>query len=297
MVKSQSTFKIFVAFVLNLGFSVFELIGGILTGSVAISSDAIHDFGDALSIGIAFLLEHKSQKSPDSHYTYGYLRYSVMGSLITTVILIIGSLFVIASAVWRIMHPVAVDYSGMILLAVIGVILNFAAVYFTREGKSLNQKSVNLHMLEDVLGWVVVLIGAILMRFTDISLIDPILSIGVALFILVSALRNFHAILDLFLEKAPHQLSLEQVQAELIKIPDVKSVHHIHLWSLDGNTNYATMHVVTNQPSPKLKTKIRAKLKHRDISHVTIEFESPSEFCAEKTCHPEASQTTHRHHH
>lgn len=297
MVKSQSTFKIFVAFVLNLGFSVFELIGGMLTGSVAISSDAIHDFGDALSIGIAFLLERKSQKSPDSHYTYGYLRYSVMGSLITTVILIIGSLFVIASAVWRIVHPVAVDYNGMILLAVIGVILNFAAVYFTREGKSLNQKSVNLHMLEDVLGWVVVLIGAILMCFTDISLIDPVLSIGVALFILVSALHNFHAILDLFLEKVPHQLSLEQVQTELIKIPDVKSVHHIHLWSLDGNTNYATMHVVTNQPSPKLKTKIRAKLKHRGISHVTIEFESPSEFCAEKTCHPEASQTTHRHHH
>lgn len=297
MTKSQSTLKIFVAFILNLGFSIFELIGGLLTNSVAISSDAIHDFGDALSIGIAFLLEKKSQKSPDDNYTYGYLRYSVMGGLITTLILIAGSCIVIAGAISRIMNPVEVNYDGMIILAIIGVVINFCAVYFTRDGESINQKSVNLHMLEDVLGWVVVLIGAILMRFTDISIIDPLLSIAVAIFILVSALQNFREILDLFLEKTPHGISPEKITAELLEIPDIKSIHHVHLWSMDGNTNYATMHVVTDRPSHELKTKIRSEMNHHNVSHVTIEFESGNEKCHEKSCHPEANSTAHSHHH
>lgn len=297
MTKSQSTIKIFVAFILNLGFSIFELIGGLLTNSVAISSDAIHDFGDALSIGIAFLLEKKSQKSPDDKYTYGYLRYSVMGGLITTLILIVGSCIVIAGAISRIFNPAEVDYNGMIILAIIGVVINFAAVYFTRDGESVNQKSVNLHMLEDVLGWVVVLIGAILMRFTDISIIDPLLSIAVAIFILISALRNFQEILDLFLEKTPHGISPTEIESELLKIADVKSIHHVHLWSMDGNTNYATMHVVTDHPSHELKTKIRTELNHHNVSHVTIEFEAGNEDCHEESCHPEPHTETHSHHH
>ena len=154
--------NILIAFLLNLAFSVMEFIGGIFTGSVAIISDSIHDIGDAASIGIAYFLERKSKKKPDEKYTYGYIRYSILGSLITTLILIIGSSFVIYNSVLRILNPVEINYDGMILFAVFGVIVNFLAATFTREGDSLNQKSVNLHMLEDVLGWVIVLIGAII---------------------------------------------------------------------------------------------------------------------------------------
>lgn len=297
MTTQKSTFKIFVAFLLNLGFSIFELIGGFLTNSIAISSDAIHDFGDALSIGIAFFLEKRSQHRPDSKYTYGYLRYSVIGSLITTLILIGGSVLVIAGAISRIVSPVTVNYDGMIILAIIGVIVNFTAVYFTRDGESLNQRAVSLHMLEDVLGWAVVLIGVILMHFTDINLIDPILSIGVALFILLSAFKNFREIFDLFLEKSPRGITPEDIEAALNKIPHIKSVHHIHLWSMDGNTNYATMHVVTNQPTQGLKSQIRAKLKQHHISHVTIEFESTDEKCSEEICCPSPTEHHHTHHH
>lgn len=293
----QSAGRILAAFLLNLGFSIFEFIGGTITGSVAISSDAVHDLGDAASIGVAFFLEKLSKKSPDDKYTYGYLRYSVLGGLITTVILLAGSAIVIYSSIMRIISPVEINYSGVIWLAIIGVVINFIAVYFTRDGHSVNQKSVNLHMLEDVLGWVVVLIGAIIMNFTNISLIDPILSIGVALFILISALKNFKEIFDLFLEKTPKDVSVAKLKKHILKVPDVDDVHHIHVWSLDGITNYATMHVVCQKHDQKIKTQIREELHEHGITHVTIELETPSEHCHDETCHVEVAPTSAHHHH
>jgi cobalt-zinc-cadmium efflux system protein len=174
----------------NLSFSIFEFIGGIFTGSVAILSDAIHDIGDAMSNGMSYFLEKKSKKQPDDIYTFGYARFSVIGSVITTLILLFGSAAVVYNAVIRIFNPVEINYNGMIAFAVIGALVNFFAAYFTREGDSLNQKAVNLHMLEDVLGWIVVLFGAIIMRFTDISIIDPLMSMGVAVFIFINAIKN-----------------------------------------------------------------------------------------------------------
>ena len=182
--------NILVAFILNITFSILEFVGGIFTGSIAIVSDAVHDMIDAISILISFVLEKISKKKANDNYTYGYIRYSVLGALITTVMLICGSVFVIYESVKRIINPVTINYNGMIVFAIFGVIINFLAAYFTREGDSLNQKSVNLHMLEDVLGWIVVLIGSILMKFTNISLIDSIMSILVALFILYGSIGN-----------------------------------------------------------------------------------------------------------
>ena len=169
--------NIFIAFILNLAFSIFEFAGGIFTGSVAIISDAIHDIGDATSIGVALFLEKKSKKQPDDRYTYGYGRYSVIGSVLTTLILLLGSVLVIYNAVLRMIRPVEINYDGMIMFAIVGVCVNLGAALLTRNGSSLNQKAVNLHMLEDVLGWIVVLIGAIVMRFTNFYLIDPLMSI------------------------------------------------------------------------------------------------------------------------
>ena len=196
-----SAARILTAFLLNLCFSVFELIGGIFTGSVAILSDALHDLGDAAGIGLSFFLERKSRKQPDATHTYGYARYSVLGGLITTVILLAGSCLVIYNAILRLLNPTPIHYNGMLIFAVVGVAVNLAAAIFTRHGESLNQKAVNLHMLEDVLGWIVVLIGALVMRFTDWVFIDPLMSIAVAIFILVHAVGTLREILNLFLEK------------------------------------------------------------------------------------------------
>ena len=289
--------NIFIAFILNLSFSIFEFIGGIFTNSVAIMSDSIHDMGDALSIGASYFLEKKSKKKPDENYTYGYIRYSLVGSTITTTILLVGSSLVIYNAILRIINPVEINYDGMIIFAIFGVIINFIAAYFTKEGDSLNQKSVNLHMLEDVLGWIVVLIGAIVMRFTDISYIDPILSILVALFILISALKNFKSIIDVFLEKTPKNVNIEELKKHLMNIENIVDVHHIHVWSMDGFKNYATIHVVVEDINKDIKDKAREELKEHGINHVTIEIESKGEECDDKQCKIDNSSEVDLHHH
>ena len=289
--------NILVAFILNVSFSIFELIGGIFTSSIAIISDAIHDFGDSISIGVSYFLEKKSKNKPDSKYTYGYARYSVLGALITNMVLIAGSSLVIYNAIMRIINPVSINYNGMIIFAIIGTIVNFIAAYFTKEGDSLNQQAVNLHMLEDVLGWVVVLVGAIIMKFTDISLIDPIMSIIVAIYIVTHAAKNFESILSLFLEKIPNNIDVEEIKEHLLKIEDVIDVHHIHIWSIDGYTNYATMHIVTNTKDTKIKDKIRKELKHHSIEHVTLELEKENETCFEINCNTKSKKVKHHHNH
>ena len=289
--------NILIAFILNFAFSIFEFVGGFFTGSVAIVSDAVHDIGDAASIGISYFLEKKSKKKPDEHYTYGYVRYSVIGSVITTLILLVGSALVIYNAILRIINPTPINYDGMIIFAIIGAAVNILAAFFTREGDSLNQKAVNLHMLEDVLGWIVVLVGAVIMRFTDISIIDPLMSIGVAVFIFVNAVKNLKEVIDLFLEKTPHGIEIDEICEHLIHIEGVQDVHHVHVWSMDGYNNYATLHVVADGDAHEIKEAIREELAEHGIAHATLELESPNEHCHELTCNPTTHEGGHGHHH
>jgi len=294
----KSEKKILFAFVLNLIFSIIEFVGGIFTGSVAIISDAIHDLGDSISIGISYCLEKKSKKQPDDQYTYGYARYSVLGGMLTNFILLLGSAMVIYNAVHKIITPTEIHYNGMIILAVVGVCVNFCAAYFTRAGDSLNQKAVNLHMLEDVLGWLVVLVGATVMRFTDFALIDPLMSIGVAVFILVNAIKNLKQIIDLFLEKTPKGIHVDEIKEHLMEIEGVLDIHHIHIWSMDGQNNYATVHIVTNADPQEIKDQVRKELREHGVGHVTLELEAVGEHCHERTCHVEFSAPScHGHHH
>ena len=290
--------NILIAFILNFAFSIFEFLGGIYTGSISIMSDAIHDIGDATSIGLSFFLEKISKKQPDNNYTYGYMRYSVLGSTLTSLIILIGSLSVIFNGINRIIHPTNINYEGMIIFAIIGVCVNFCAAFFTREGNSLNQKAVNLHMLEDVLGWIVVLIGAIVIKFTNFILIDPIMSIGVAIFILINATKNIKEILNIFLEKTPLNIDIEEIKEHIKNIEKVIDVHHIHIWSIDGQNNYATMHVITNGNNQEIKHKIKEELSEHGICHATLEIESENECCHNKNCHIDfKGKSGHHHHH
>ena len=289
--------NILVAFLLNIIFSFFELIGGIFTGSIAILSDSLHDIGDALSIGVSYFLEKKSKKKPDDKYTYGYIRYSVIGSVITIIILIVGSILVIIESIKRFIHPIEINYNGMIIFAIFGVIVNMLATYFTREGDSLNQKSVNLHMIEDVLGWIVVLIGSILMRFTNILYIDSILSIIVALFILINSFKNLKEVVDIFLEKTPSSINLDEIKKHIKNIKGVEDVHHIHVRSMDGYNNFATMHVVVKEYNHKIKKEIKEELKEHGIGHSTIELELVNENCHDIDCVVDTIHVEHHHHH
>lgn len=276
--------NILIAFILNLIFSVAEFIGGALTGSIAIISDAVHDLGDAASIGISFYLERKSKRKPDETHSFGYARYSVIGGLITTLVLIFGSLAVILNALRKIMNPHEINYDGMIIFALVGIAVNLIATVVTRGGHSVNQKAVSLHMLEDVLGWVVMLIGAVVMRFSKFSAIDPIMSIGISLFILINALINLKDIFNIFLDKTPSGISVAQITECIKEIDGVSDVHHVHIRSIDGNFAVATMHVVTSSDAFKTKEEVRKILKENGIVHATIETEAENEPCEDKDC-------------
>lgn len=289
--------KILTAFLLNSAFSLFELAGGIFTGSIAILSDAVHDAGDAVSIGLSYFLERKSTKNPDESYTYGYRRYSVLGAAITDGILLVGSVAVIAKGIERIINPAEINSGGMIILAIFGFVMNILAAFFTRGGESLNQKAVNLHMLEDVLGWAVVLVGSVVIRLTGLYIIDPIMSIGVALFILINAVRGFRQIGQLFLEKTPEGIDIKEIKEHLLTIEGVKDIHHIHIRSLDGEVCYATLHAVVVGDTAKVKHSIKEELKEHGISHSTVETEAEGEECGERECVAEVSHSHNGHHH
>ena len=293
----KSDLKILVAFLMNFLFSIAEFIGGFFTHSVAISSDALHDLGDSLSIGIAYILEKISKRPANSKYTYGFIRFSVLGSLVQTAVLFSGSVIVIYSSILRIINPVEIDYTGMIVMAIFGVVINFAAMLFTHGGKSLNQKAVSLHMLEDVLGWIVVLIGAVIMKFTDITYIDPILSIGVALFSLSHAIHIFIDAMNILLMKAPDDINSDEVIEHLKEIDGVEDVHHLHIWTFDGFAHNVTVHIVTDGDLAAIKHAVRQELAEHGITHSTIEIERSDEHCDSHDCHPDTPHHDAHHHH
>lgn len=293
----KSKKKILAAFWINLFFSVFEFAGGIITGSIAVMSDAIHDFGDAFSIGVSFLLEGISEKKPDEKYTYGYYRYSVLGGVFQSVILLCGSLIVIYNGIGRLFSPEVIDYEKMIIIALVGFFVNFFAAYFTRGEDSINQKAVNLHMLEDVLGWGIVLLGAVVMKFTNFYILDSLMSIALAIFIMWGSIRNLKSVLDIFLEKTPAGIVVSEIKGLLLNIEGVQDIHHLHIWSMDGFRNSATLHAVTDDDFFSVKKKIKRVMKENGISHITVECESVLENCKDVDCENNESHIHHHHGH
>ena len=274
-----------VAFLLNIGFSILEAIGGFLTNSISIFTDSIHDLGDSISIGVSYLLEKQSNKDPNHKYTYGYLRYSLLGALITSIILLTGSVVVIYNAIPRIIHPEEINHDAMIIFAIFGVIINGYAAYRTSHGEKHNEKAINLHMLEDVFGWVAVLIGSIFIKIYNLTIIDPILSILITIYILFHVYKYIKEVFDIFMEKVPDNININDIKKNVEeKFEMIKNIHHIHVWSLDGVNNYMTLHVELNEDINKddlikLKQDIKKELNKTGINHVTLEFDYFGEKC------------------
>lgn len=263
--------KMLFAFLLNLCFSIFEFIGGLYTGSVSIMSDSVHDFGDALSIGFSFFMERISEKKPNNKYTYGYSRYSILGGLVTTTILLIGSIFIIMNAINKLVNPTAINSNGMLIVAIIGFVINFIAMKITHGHNSINQKAVNLHMLEDMLGWLIVLIGSIIIKFTDLSIIDPIMSICLSLFIIYNAIKNLKPIFDIFVLKVPNNIDVEDLRSEILLISGITKINKLNIWQLDEINTITTIDVSVNTTEP-IKEKIRSVLDKHGLTNSTIEI-------------------------
>ena len=272
------------AFFLNVSFTIIEFIGGWLTNSTAIMADAVHDLGDSLSIGLSWLLSRLSGRKADGVFTYGYHRFSLLGALINGVVLIAGSLWILSEAVPRLANPTMPHAVGMFWLAILGVVVNGYAAYKLSHGKTLNERVLNLHLLEDVLGWVAVLIVAIVLLFVDWPIIDPLLSIAFTLFILINVVRNIVTTVSLLMQATPDKALHDQVVSEMLSMEPVSGVHHLHLWSLDGEHHVLTAHLelsrsVDAREYLELKTEVEKRLSEHDFVHSTIEFEFPEELC------------------
>lgn len=286
-IHSNSSKNFRTVFLLNFGFTIFEIIGGILTNSISIISDALHDFGDSISLGLAWYLEKYSHKKSDNKFTYGYGRFSLLGALINAIVLIIGSTFVIANAIPRLIKPQATNAEGMILFAIVGVIVNGAAVFKLKNEDSMNARVMMLHLLEDVLGWIAILAVATTLLFWQTYILDAVLSIIITLYILYNVTINLKKTITLFLQATPENINIDFIDNKFKSIEKVISSHHTHVWSLDGANHILTTHLIVERSTTraeivKIKSKCKQLFEDLKMTHFTIEIELEDEVCLMK---------------
>ncbi len=276
--------RIAIAFFLNITFTIIEFVGGILTNSTAIMADAVHDLGDSLAIGFAWWMSKLSKKHANDHFTYGYQRFSLLSAIINGVVLMFGSMWILTEAIPRLFAPEMPHTEGMLGLAILGVLVNGYAAFKLSDGKTLNERMLNWHLLEDVLGWVAVLIVSIVLMFVEWPILDALLSVVFTLFILVNVVKNFNASIKLFLQAVPDKKLHNTILNQLKDLTFVDNIHHFHLWSLDGEQHVLTAHFVLSQAidfeqQREMKQQIAEKLSPFNLAHTTIEFELADEVC------------------
>jgi cobalt-zinc-cadmium efflux system protein len=276
----------FAAF-LNVAFTVLELVGGFWTNSLAILSDALHDFGDSIALLVSWLFERGARKSPDTSRTFGYQRLSLFSALFSASILIGGSIVIIFQAIPRLFNPETVNAFGMVGIAVIGILFNGAGFFLLKKGESLNEKVLSWHLLEDMLGWVAILVGGVIIYFWKVYLLDPLMTIALTAFILYNVTKNLREAINILLQGVPKHINLEAVKKDLSAIKGVIDVHDIHIWSLEGETDVFTAHVVLDDetlksPEPTKQT-IKETLQKHHIEHSTIELER-KDYCSGTVC-------------
>jgi cobalt-zinc-cadmium efflux system protein len=277
------------AFFLNLAFCVIELAGGLYTNSMAIISDSIHGAGDTLVIALSWYFQRISTRGRTRRYTYGYRRFSLIGSLINAVVLIAACVLIVAEAIPRITHPEVANARGMFVLAAIGILMQGTAVIRTWRTRSVNQRLVSLHLLSDVLGWVAVLAGSVAIYFTGLEVIDPILSLAIVAFILVNVFRNARRAAPILLQAVPDGVDTATIAAQLQTLPDVADIHDLHIWSLDEEYAVATVHIhlkrnLTMNAMSAIKAQARAIIHNAGIEHATIEFDVVDNDCELINC-------------
>ena len=271
----SSKTSIWLAFFLNLSYAIVEFIAGGIFGSSAVLADSVHDLGDAIAIGISALLETISNREEDRQYTLGYKRFSLLGAMLTAVILMIGSVLVILENVTKIVHPQPVNEEGILWLGIIAVAINVLASLVVRKGKTKNESILSLHFLEDTLGWVAVILMAIVLRFTDWYILDPLLSIAISFFVLSKALPRFWSTLKIFLDAVPEGVDIQKIKTDLAELDHVASINQLNLWTMDGLEKNAIVHVCLKEMEhmETCKESIRIFLKDCGFQNITIEVD------------------------
>ncbi|MGX4713990.1 cation diffusion facilitator family transporter [Streptococcus cristatus] len=284
----KSSRNMTIAFLLNFSFAIIEFIFGLLFHSSAVLADAIHDTGDALAIGLSTLFEKISTKKEDREYTLGYKRYSLLGALLTSVILLIGSTLIIVENVPKLFAPERVNYDGMLILGIVAIIVNTAASRVVSHGHSHNEFILSLHFLEDILGWLAVILVSLILRFTDWYFLDPLLSLVIAGFILSKALPKFWETIQIFLDHVPSDVDLTQLYQEIAVLENVRAITQLNVWTTDGLEKYAMLHICLENPNLLAETQavLRQQLLAYGIAKVTIQtdesLQEHQEYCIGK---------------
>ena len=275
----KAKYTVWVAFFLNLSYAIVEFIAGGIFGSSAVLADSIHDLGDAIAIGISAFLETISNREEDRRYTLGYKRFSLLGALVTSVILIIGSILVILENITKIFNPQPVNDEGILWLGIIAVSTNVLASLVVRKGKTKNESILSLHFLEDTLGWLAVILMAIILRFTDWYILDSLLSLVISIFILIKAIPRFWSTLKIFLDAVPEGVDIKQVMSDLEGLDNVASLNQLNLWTMDGLEKNAIVHVCLKEieQMETCKEFIRNLLKDCGFQNITIEVDADLE--------------------
>ncbi len=282
--QHSTTDSIGVAFFLNLAFAFVEIVGGFAFNSMLIISDALHDLGDSLSLAVAWFFERVAQKQKDQHFTYGYGRYSLLGVVFNTIFLVSGAVLISINAVGRLVKPVKPVIPGLLLFAILGIVVNGLAVWRLRRSQSYNAKVVFWHLMEDVLGWVAALVVSILLLFTDWYFLDPLLALLITGLVIYNVIKTFRKTMAVFLQKVPENIENNTIIAHLSHLPKVQSVHHTHVWSLDGARHVLTTHIAveenTTQPEIlAIKEQVRRLAQELHCEHVTVEIERCDSEC------------------
>lgn len=282
--QDGSTKGIRIAFLLNMGFTVLEILGGFITNSTAILADAAHDLGDTFGLGQAWYFERLAGRGRTDNYTYGLRRFSVLGALISAVFLLISSLYVLSQAIPRIIHPEHSNAPGMVVFAVIGVVVNGLAMKKLAKDASLSSRTIALHLMEDVLGWIAVLLVAVVLLIKDIHFLDPVLAVLITLYVLSRLISNLRSMIPIFLQAAPKDIDAQSITNTIVKIVHVRSVHHTHIWSLDGKRSVFSTHITADRDLTileyrQLKEDVRKVVENFGIFHSTVEIEFPEEVC------------------
>jgi len=273
------------AFFLNFGFAIAEVIGGLLINSVAILADALHDIGDSLTLALSWRLEKVSERGEDQRFSYGYKRFSLLGALIGSLVLMLGAAVIVWEAVRRITQPEAPNAAGMLIFALAGILINGYAAMRTRRGNNLNSQVISWHLIEDALGWVAVLTVSMVLLFSELYFLDALLSILVTVYVLFHVIRNLCRTLALFLQGVPESMDLKAIEREIQDLNMVAGVHHTHAWSLDGEQHVLTTHVAMcpgAQPDDvrAVKNKMHDLTERFGLAHTTVEIEHSDEDCS-----------------
>ncbi len=277
------------AFFINLIFTLIEIVGGFLTNSVAVISDALHDLGDTISLAVSWYMERVAQKKRDHTFSFGYKRFSLLAALINGMVILFGSLFILMRAIPRLFHPEDVHVHGMFALALVGIAANGFAAFRLSRGKTMNESMITLHFIEDVAGWVIVLVVSIAMMFGNWLILDPLLSICLTCYLLWSGGKRLKKTLKIFLQSIPDDVDMKELDKQIRTIAHVLDVHDTHVWSLDGAYHVLSTHIVTAsslsvEDAMCVKNNIRKCISAFDIQHVTIELEHEGDACALMEC-------------